>query len=341
MVFGMLANNKSSGDKMLKALISTVPFSENDLAPIKLLEDAGIQYLINPIGRKLIEPELIELIRDCDFLIAGTESITSAVLANAPCLKLISRVGVGLDGVDLLAAQHRGIPVCYTPDAPAPAVIELTLGLIFSLLRHIHTANKDMHCGIWRRHYGRRISEVKIGIIGAGRIGGGVVQKLLALGATSILVNDADLDSKYLTLSNAKSATKEEIYRECDVISIHVPLSSSTKNMIGYAQLKVMKSNAILVNTARGGIINEHDLSMVLAEGHLAGVAIDVFEIEPYSGDLRLHDRCLLTSHMGSMSVDCRARMEIEAVEEVVRFAKKIPLLHPVPKEEYEIRKVV
>jgi D-3-phosphoglycerate dehydrogenase len=324
---------------MPKALITTVPFADKSHFPIELLEGAGIEYLINPIGRKLKEEELAEMVTDFDVLIAGTEPITEKVMSCASKLKLISRVGIGLDSVDLLAAERRGIQVSYTPDAPAPAVAELTIGLMLALLRHVHIANLQMHQGIWHRHFGRRISEITIGIVGAGRIGGQVLRKLAALGASRILVNDLHLDPYAADKLKLQWVDKETIYREADLISLHVPLTAQTKNMVRYEQLKAMKPDAIVINTSRGGIINEQDLAKILGEGHLLGAAVDVFEQEPYAGELAKIERCLLTSHMGSMSVDCRTKMEIEATEEAVRFLTGKPLTGLVPPEECEVQR--
>jgi D-3-phosphoglycerate dehydrogenase len=323
---------------MSKVLITTVPFGEKNRLPIEQLKAAGIDYVINPLGRKLKEDELAELVSDFDALIAGTESITEKVMARAKCLKLISRVGIGLDSVDLVAAERHGIKVSYTPDAPAPAVAELTLGLMLSLLRLIHVANAQMHRGEWQRHFGRRISEVTIGIIGAGRIGARVLRLVSALGCQRILVNDTRPESCAVSPLKLEWAEKETIYREADVISFHVPLTGQTKNMIRREHLLQMKKDAVLINTARGGIINETDLAAVMMSGHLSGAAVDVFDHEPYTGELALIERCLLTSHMGSMSVDCRTRMEIEATEEVIRFVRGLPLQGLVPAEEYNLQ---
>jgi len=147
---------------MSKALITTVPFANKDPKPLELLEGKGVEYLINPLGRKLLEDELAEMVSDFDVLIAGTEPITKKVIEKAKNLKLISRVGIGLDSVDLLAAEKFGIHVSYTPDAPAPAVAELTVGIMLTLLRHVHVASSQMHQGLWHRYFGRRISEVTI-----------------------------------------------------------------------------------------------------------------------------------------------------------------------------------
>ena len=324
---------------MPKALITTVPFADKDPLPLQLLDKAGIDYLINPIGRKLKENELAELISDFDVLIAGTEPITEKVIRQAKNLRLISRVGIGLDSVNLLAAEKCGIQVSYTPDAPAPAVAELTIGMMLTLLRHVHVASSQMHEGFWHRYFGRRISEVTIGIIGAGRIGRGVIERLSSFNPNKILVNDTSNKMEYLSMPGIQSASKEQIYSMADIISLHIPLTAQTKNMIRYEHLKKCKNDAIIINTSRGGIINEVDLARVLNEGHLSAAAVDVFEKEPYDGDLASIERCLLTSHMGSMSVDCRTRMEIEATEEVVRFLNGDKLLSIVPQEEYDVQR--
>ena len=323
---------------MSKVLITTVPFGKGNPLPIEMLENAGAKYLINPFNVRLKENQLIDLIKDFDIIIAGTEPITKLVMESAKRLKLISRVGIGLDNVDLVHAKKLGIRVSYTPEAPAPAVAELTIGLMFSLLRSIHVANLEIHKGIWKRHYGRRIPEVTIGIIGVGRIGTRVLNQLMGFGTPKILVNDISpnpsLDQEY----NLSWVTKEQIFREADLISLHLPLTSLTKDMVCKEQLMSMKSNALLINTSRGGIINEGDLYSVMKSGHLAGAAIDVYNEEPYEGPLKDIERCLLTAHMGSMSVDCRARMEITAAEEAVRFLNDKNLQNEVPKEEYNIQ---
>jgi D-3-phosphoglycerate dehydrogenase / 2-oxoglutarate reductase len=318
----------------MKALITTIPFGEMDKTPIDLLNEHNIEYTINPFNKKITEKELYSIIGEYDILIAGTEIISRKVLDNAKKLKLISRVGVGLDGVDLHYARAKGIKVTYTPDAPALAVAELSIGLMINLLRNVHISNQLMHNGKWKRLLGRRLSQISCGIIGAGRIGSLVIKKLNSLGNKAVLVNDIK-QNKVLDKLNIKWVTKEEIYRTCDLISIHTPLTDKTHNMISTNEMKLMKSNIVLINTARGGIINELNLAEMLNSGKLGGAAIDVFEHEPYSGPLGKIDKCLLTSHMGSMSLDCRARMEYEAVLEAVSFVNNQKLNNEVPEFEY------
>jgi D-3-phosphoglycerate dehydrogenase / 2-oxoglutarate reductase len=321
---------------LAKILITTVPFGEKNRLPFELLENAGIEYVINPFNKKITEDQLAQLITDFDVIIAGTEQINKKIMDQARNLKLISRVGIGLDSVDLIEARKRGIKVSYTPDAPSPAVAEMTLGLMLTLLRAVHISNAQIHQGQWYRHFGRRLEEVTIGIIGIGRIGTLVLRKMKSFGTLDILVNDIIPNSELDNEIKVKWGSKEKIYKEADIITLHIPLTHLTKNMIRKNHLLSMKSDAILINTSRGGIINEADLYDVMNSGHLCGAAIDVFEQEPYKGPLQEIERCLLTAHMGSMSLDCRERMELDATEEAVRFLTGKNLESEVPLEEYD-----
>jgi D-3-phosphoglycerate dehydrogenase len=165
-----------------------------------------------------------------------------------------------------------------------------------------------------------------------------VLRRLSAFGTPRVLANDLKPVPNVVEDLKLEWVDKDTIFREADLISVHVPLTKLTKNMIRYEHLKAMKSDAIVINASRGGIINEADLARTLNEGHLSGAAVDAFEQEPYNGPLCEIENCLLTAHMGSMSVDCRNRMEIEATEEAVRFVKGEPLMSPVPPEEYEVQ---
>ena len=324
---------------MPKVLITTVPFGNIDRLPLELLENNNFEYLINPLNKKLTENELVNLVTDFDVIIAGTEPITKKVMDSATNLKMISRVGIGLDSVDLLEAEKRGIIVSYTPDAPASAVSELTIGLMITLLRSVQISNTEMHNGKWHRFFGRRLSEITIGIIGAGRIGVGVLQHLQCFNPQEILLNDIKPDYSLDKKFNIKWLGKEEIYKQADIISIHTPLTVQTKNMVTREQLLSMKKDAIIINTARGGIVNEYDLYDIMQADHLSGAAIDVFDFEPYDGQLQKIQRCILTAHMGSMSVDCRKRMETEATEEVVRYLTNQPLQNVVTEGEYIVQR--
>lgn len=321
-----------------KVLITTVPFGEAEALPLELLNSSDIEYVINPLGRKLKEEDLLDLVPGFDAIIAGTEPLSATVLERAKDLKLISRVGIGVDSVDLNFARQHGVKVTYTPDAPAPAVAELTMGLMLSLLRSIHLSNLGMRKGQWQRFFGRRISEITIGIIGTGRIGARIIRRVKAFGTPTILANDLSPDNSIDGDVKINWVSKEEIYKNADLITLHLPLTKHTYDMIGEKELAMMKPDALLINASRGGIINERALANALRTNSIGGAAIDVFEEEPYQGELINLDNCLLTSHMGSMSIDCRSRMEIEATEEILRFFKGKELKNPVPESEYKIQ---
>ena len=318
--------------------MSTAPFGATSAAPINLMKDAGIHFAINSFGRKMTEVELAEIIDGFDCLIAGTEAITSRVLENAGNLKLIARVGIGLDSVDLVQAREQNIRVSYTPDAPSPAVAELTIGLMISTLRSVQISNQEMHNRRWQRFFGRRLSESVIGIIGVGRIGSRVIEHLSGFGCPEILANDCDPSVAARVPDYVKMVEKEQIYRDADVISIHVPLTGETQGMIGAKEFQMFKKDAVLINTARGGIVDESALGDALVKKQIFAAAVDTFENEPYRGPLCNIEQCLLTSHMGSMSDDCRERMELEATQEVIRFAQGEALKQEVPASEYEIQ---
>ena len=317
-----------------RVLITTIPFGEVDPASLRLLDESGLEYVINPIGRRVTEDELVSLIRGFDYLIAGTEPITERVMAAEPRLRLISRVGVGLDNVDLTAARIRGVAVAYTPDGPADAVAELTIGLALSLLRGVHLANRDIRSGVWKRLQGRRLEKVTVGVIGVGRIGTRVI-RLLSAFRGPVLAND--LSPSHLD-QPVRWVDKSTLYREADVITLHVPLTHQTRDLIGAEELALMGPDTLLVNTCRGGVVNETALAEALRSGALAGAAVDTFAVEPYHGELVDVDTCLITPHMGSMAADCRLAMEVGAARNVVAFLAGDPLEELVPDSEYEMR---
>ncbi len=319
----------------MKALITTVPFGAASAIPVQLLKEAGIEFTVNPSGRRLQPGELKELVSDFDILIAGTEEIDVSVFEAAQNLKLISRVGIGLDGIDLRCAKESGVAVSYTPDAPAPAVAELTIGLMLSLLRSIQKSNLQMKRGEWNRHFGHRISEIDIGIVGYGRIGKRVVKHLKAFEPRTIKCFDID-KARLNDKDEIKYAPLEDLLATCDLISFHVPLTQSTFGMISHKEIQLMKKGCYLINTSRGGILDEACVLEYLKNGHLGGVAIDTYETEPYFGALANEVNCINTCHMGSMTFDCRATMEIEAVQEAIRYFRGEPLQSEVP--EFELQ---
>jgi D-3-phosphoglycerate dehydrogenase len=314
----------------MKVFVSTHPFSATSGEPMRLVKEHGLELRLNRFGRKITTDELAEEIGDAEVLVAGTEKITQKVFENAPNLKLISRVGIGLDGIDFDLCKKYGVRVAYTPDAPTMAVAELCVGLILDLARKISETNDNLkRRGIWKRHMGMLLYGKTVGIIGMGRIGKSLIH-LLAPFNVRFLVHDIEPDLAFARLYRAETVDKETLLRESDIVSINIPLTEATKDYITKKELRTMPSHALLVNTARGGIVNEADLYEALKEGVIAGAAIDVFEKEPYDGPLKELENCILTCHMGASTVDSRTDMEVQAVEEVIRFKNGLPLKNEV-----------
>ena len=319
---------------MVKILITAVPFGELDREVLNLLSrNSRIEFNVNTFGRKLTEQELIGVISGYDIVIAGTETYTRRVMENAPKLKLISRVGIGLDSVDLEAADELGIIVSYTPDAPAPAVAELTIAQMINLSRKLPLADRKLREGQWKRYSGLRLSKSVIGIIGTGRVGSIVLKHLQTFNPEKIFVNDIVPNFDFYRKYNAELVEKEIIYKESDIITLHIPLTNATYKLISKKEMYLMKKNVCLINTSRGAIINEEDLYEYLFNNPLASAALDVFEKEPYKGILTMLDNCIFTCHMGSMAEDCRINMEIEAVKEAIRLVNGESLKNLVTEE--------
>jgi D-3-phosphoglycerate dehydrogenase len=319
-------------------LIGAFPFGELDPKPIRLLEEENITFTPNPFRRRLREAELAELIGPYEVLLAATEPITEAVLDRAPNLRLIAHTGIGLDNIPLAAVRKRGIAVTYTPSAPSPAVAELVIGQTLSLLRKTPHADRGMRHGVWNRWIGRRLGELTVGVIGVGRVGRLVVRHLQGWSPIRILANDLIIDDEFAKRTGIVWTDTETIFREADIITLHIPLTRQTRHLVGKRELEIMKPDAILINTSRGGIVDEAALAAALRSRSRFSAAIDVFEEEPYSGDLINLENCLLSCHMGSCTRDCRLQMELEAAQEVVRYFRGEPFMTPVPEAEYLIQ---
>jgi len=301
-----------------KVFISTTSFAKDDPAPLRLLKEAGLEICLNTLGKKLDEKEISGFLTDTDYLIAGTESLTKAVLESAKRLKIISRVGVGLDNVDLDTAKRIGIKVYNTPYGPTQPVAELTVGMILGMLRMLPLMDKDIRLGIWKKRTGSLLKGKKVGIIGFGRIGQKVAELLTPFG----------VEISYYDLQPVKGAQNyplkplKELLQWSDIISLHCSPLPDNKPVLGKDELKNVKKGAWVVNTSRGGIIDEESLYASLKNGDLSGAALDVFDKEPYKGPLTSLNNVILTPHIGSYAKEARIKMELEATENLLTGLK-------------------
>jgi D-3-phosphoglycerate dehydrogenase len=318
-------------------IVTTTPFGTVDPTVLGLLEDSGHTWRVSEELRSERTPaRVLATIDQARVVVAGTEPYPATVIEGATRLEAICRVGIGLDNVDLLAAEARDVALTYTPDGPSPAVAELTVGLIVDVLRGVSQADRTLRAGTWGRIAGRRIAEVTVGIVGAGRIGRRVAQHL-AGGFPGVRLLAHDLAPDPALDGVVEWVGLERLLAESDVVSIHLPRTPATLGLFDASMLARLKPDAALINTARGGIVDEDALYEALHTGTLRAAAIDVFEDEPYAGPLTGLDTVVLTCHMGSMTDDCRGRMEREAVEDALRFLRGEPLARPVPAEEYDM----
>ena len=297
-------------------LITTSSFGKVDPDLIGLLESRGYRIALNPFGRKLSEGEVLELVVDHQpvGIIAGVEPLTGKVLALAEKLKVISRCGIGLDSVDLDAARELSITVTNTPDAPTVPVAELTLGMILSLLRRIHLSDSSIREGNWLRPTGNLLHKKTVGIIGCGRIGSYLARLLgpfecRVLGCDIVCGNDE---------CNYEPESLDTIFTEADIITLHIPYTAENHHFVNAERINMMKNKCIIVNTARGGLIDEDALYEALKDSRLGGAALDSFEEEPYRGLLRTFDNVLMTAHIGSYAQEGRMMMESQAVENLI-----------------------
>lgn len=295
---------------MTEILISTSSFDLDSNPGIDLLRAAGLKIATNPFGRKLTEAEISSLLTDSVVgLLAGVEPLTAQVISNAGSLRVISRCGVGLDNVDQAAARDRDISVMSTPDAPVDAVVEMTMGLMLATLRQIPEADRQVRNGGWPRLKGRLLKTQTVGILGLGRIGNRVARICSSFGARLIahdpMVRNTSVDVERVSM--------EKLLSQSDIVSLHLPYDETTHHLINTESFAAMKPGAILINTARGSLVDESALVKALRSGQLSGAGLDVFEAEPYSGALQDLPQVVLTPHLASSAVESRREMELEA----------------------------
>jgi D-3-phosphoglycerate dehydrogenase len=310
----------------MKVLISSRSFGKIDSAAIELLKNEGLEPVLNPYGRKMNEQEILDLLDDAVGIIAGTENITEKIISHSNRLKVISRYGIGLDNIDLKAAEQRKILVFNTPETPKIAVAELTLSLMLSLLKKIVNVDKNTKNDLWKPEIGSLLSGKTIGIIGLGRIGKQLVEFLLPFDL-KILAYETNPDKKFIKRYNIDLVPLETLISKSDIITLHIPYNEQTHHIIGEKELTKMKKNAILINTARGGLIDEELLYNFLRDRKIAGAAIDVFEEEPNTGKLKELDNVILTPHIGTYTIETRKYMEIEAAENLINGLKRAKVL--------------
>lgn len=316
--------NRDNSDNTPDTILATTSsFGKNNREIRQEVEARGLKLVTNPFGRKLTEAELISLLAEHRpiGLLAGTEPVTRDVIARSEShLRVISRVGVGWDNVDHGAAEEFGVKVYRTEGVLDQAVAELTLGMILAALRNIVRHDREIRAGIWKKYTGSLLAGKKVGIIGYGAIGQKVGELVHAFGAHPLYTDICSIDSS----SCAVCVSFDQLLEQADIITVH---ASGCTQILGEKGLARCKKGVIVVNTARGGLINESALQKNLQTGQVAYGCLDVFDEEPYHGPLTEADNVIMTSHIGSYAMEARLAMEGLAVANLLAGFKTLSLL--------------
>ncbi|PUA33605.1 MAG: 3-phosphoglycerate dehydrogenase [Zestosphaera tikiterensis] len=303
----------------MKALVAA-PLHKDAL---RMLQEAGFEVVYEEYPP---EDKLLKLIEDVDVVFVRSKPlITAAVISRGSKLKAIARAGVGLDNIDVKAAEARGIKVFSAPEAPTVSVAELTIGLMLAVVRKIAYADRKMREGKWvkKEAEGIELRGKILGVVGFGRIGREVARiAKKGFGMKVIYYDIARADPKLEEELEATYVDLETLLKKADVVSIHVPLTPETKHLINESRLKLMKSSAVLINTSRGGVVDTNALVKALNEGWIAGAGLDVFEEEPLPQNhpLTKLDNVVLTPHIGASTEEAQERAGLEVVKKVIEF---------------------
>ena len=303
---------------MARILVTPRSLTRGSDPSLELLENAGHQLVFCAPGKMPGERELQGLVRGCAGWLAGVEKITEDVLARADCLKVISRNGSGVDSIDLAACARRGISVLRAEGANARGVAELTIALILSVARSVPFADARMKSGGWERRPGTEIDGRTLGVVGTGRIGKLVIKFALGMDMR-VLGHDAVPDAAYAPSPSFRYVTRDELLCSSDIITLHCPHTRGETPLIGGAALALMKKGAVLINTARGELVDDSAVLDALNDGRLGGYAVDAYEKEPpEQKPLLVHDRVIATPHIGAFTAESVSRATRAAVDNLL-----------------------
>jgi len=295
----------------------------DDLSPeaVKILKEAGLEVDVK-IGLK--PDELEAIVGGYDALaVRSATKVTARLLEKAVRLKVVGRAGVGVDNVDLDAATRRGVVVMNTPGGSSITVAELALAMILALSRHLAAATASVKAGKWekKRFQGREVAGKTLGVVGIGNIGSVLVDRALAM-RMRVIAYDPFISAEAAAKLGVSLVDLDTLWRTADAISLHVPLTEQTRNLVDAAVLAKMKKGALLVNCARGGIVDERALAEALASGHLGGAALDVFEKEPPPADhpLLALESFACTPHLGASTEEAQSAVAVAVAEQLAAF---------------------
>lgn len=316
-----------------RVLVTPTSFGKQNPSLKASLESAVREVVYNPFERPLRSAELIPLIGEADGYIAGLDDINAEVIEAAGRLQVIARYGVGADRIDLAAATQRGILVTNTPGANAIAVAELTIGLILSLSRQICPNNEATRLGGWPRITGIGLYGKTAGLVGLGAIGNQVASRLAAFGC-KLLATDPNVDRQIARKQSVTLVSLDELLSRADFVSLHLPALPESQRMVDAAFLKKMKPTALLINTARGELVDEAALASALRNNWIGGAALDCFDPEPPGEENPLagFPNVIFTPHSGAhtdQAMDQMGLMSLESCLAALRGERPENLVNP------------
>lgn len=302
----------------MKILITPRSFASSSDKAIKMLTARGYEIQRNNTDQPYKKEEMLNLIKDIDGIIIGIDELSTEIIERADKLKVISKYGIGLDNIDINMATNKNIIVTNTPQANVDAVADLAFGLILSLARRIPEADQKTKSGKWEKIIGKSVWDKTLGIIGLGKIGKQVVKRAQGF-QMNILVFDLIKDKKFAQRYGIKYVNLEKLLQKSDYITIHIPLNDATRGMISYKELGKIKKEAFLINTSRGGIVDEQALYKALRNNQLKGAALDVYSNEPpVESPLKELDNVIMTPHIGAYTEEAIENMGMQAAQNLI-----------------------
>ena len=298
----------------IKVAVTSRSFSRNSILREELLQKySNVKF--NDEGLKIEGDMLVDYLKGCQKAITALEMIDEDLLSKLPELKVISKYGVGLDMIDMQAMQKHNVKLGWTGGVNRRSVSELVISFAIALLRHVPASHREVLSGTWRQHIGGHLSGRTVGIIGCGFVGQDLV-KMLQPFECPVLVNDIKNQDEFYNQYNVKAVEKEELLASSDIVTLHTPLNDSTRNMLTAERLSLMKSNAILINVARGGLLDENALKKMLMNRQLGGAALDVFSVEPPEDKELLElPNFIVTPHIGGSAKEAIMAMGRAAID--------------------------
>ncbi len=307
----------------VRILVTPRSFGKSNPRPLEMLQEKGYELVLNPYGRILTEAEMAEAIAEVDGVVIGVDPLGEAVLRHASRLRAISKYGIGTDNIDLGYARQAGIPVAVAAGANSESVADYAMALMLAVSRRVVQIDRQCRQGDWQKFNTQSVYGKTLGLIGLGAIGRGVARRAAGFGMR-VMAHDVMWNEEAARDLGIERATVEDILCQADFVSLHLPLNNETRHMIGAAELAQMKPTAVLINTARGGIVDEAALLDALRRKAIWGAGLDVFEQEPPADDGWFAlENVVIGCHCAASTVEAVDNMGLISAQNLIDLLEK------------------